>query len=320
MATSNKNGFFVEPFLARLARLGLRIARKETTTLQINVGFLCNQLCHHCHHEAGPDRQEVMEWNTMKEVVSFAQRGHFQVIDITGGAPEMNPHIINLIQELSRVAPRVMIRTNLVLLGQAEHRSLLEVCKEHRVVILASLPSLDAAVADAQRGKGIFRRSILALKELNALGYGQEGSGLELNLVSNPTDDFLPASQNELEKKFRMDLQREWGIFFNQLNSFNNVPLGRFRRWLTGANREEYYLRTLAKNFNPQTIEGLMCRTLIAVSWDGYLCDCDFNLAEGIFWGRRKTHVSEMGGPPPAGTSITVSNHCYACTARSGFT
>jgi radical SAM/Cys-rich protein len=320
MAQLEKTAIFLEPFSARLARHDFTLARKETATLQINVGFLCNQECNHCHHEAGPSRREVMDGKTLGEVISFARRGHFKVIDITGGAPEMNPHLIDMIRKLSPMAPRIMMRTNLGALGGPQQHPVINVCMEHRVVILASLPSIEPAQTESQRGNGVFQKSMAALQKLNALGYGREGSGLELNLVSNPTGDFFPGPQEEQEKKFRMELQKEWGVVFNQLYSFNNVPLGRFRRWLRQSNREEAYLRALAKNFNPATVEGLMCRTLTSVSWDGYLYDCDFNLAGGLFMGKRKTHISEMDGAPVAGASIAVSNHCYACTAKAGFT
>lgn len=310
----------VEPFAHALSRHGLELNRGQTTTLQMNVGLLCNQSCRHCHLEAGPSRQEIMAKATVDEVISFAQRGHFHTIDITGGAPEMNPYLANMIPRLSSLAPRIMLRSNLTALTEKRRAYLLDVCKEHRVVIVASLPSLNNGQVESQRGTGVWDKSIIALKKLNAKGYGQTGSGLQLDLVSNPTGAFLPVSQAQAEKKFRLDLDKHWGIVFNNLFTFANVPLGRFRDWLLKSENFETYMQRLATSFNPCTIEGLMCRTLCSVSWDGYLYDCDFNLAKGLFMGNRKTHISELEGLPSPGTPIAVADHCYTCTAGSGFT
>jgi radical SAM/Cys-rich protein len=310
----------IEPFSSLLSRNGLELTRGETLTLQVNVGLLCNQTCRHCHLDAGPDRPEMMDIDTVREVVKFAARGGFRVVDITGGAPEMNPHLAELISMLSSVVPRMMLRSNLTAINTPARSFLIDLCRKHRVVIVASLPSLNTSQMESQRGRGIFNESISTLKRLNSMGYGQPESGLELHLVSNPTGAFLPASQAQVEKKFREDLQRKWGIVFNNLYTFANVPLGRFRDWLTGSGNLETYLEKLAARFNPCTLEGLMCRTLLSVSWDGYLFDCDFNLACGLFTGGRKTHISEMDGPPQPGTPIIVSDHCYGCTAGSGFT
>jgi radical SAM/Cys-rich protein len=261
-----------------------------------------------------------MDGGTVDEVVAFAQRGRFQVIDITGGAPELNPNLATLIERLSPLAPRIMLRTNLTALTDEGRDFLMDLCEKHRIVIVASFPSLNTSQAEAQRGKGTFEQSIAALKRLNSIGYACDGCDLELDLVSNPTGAFLPASQAQEEKRFRRDLQRKWGITFNHVYTFANVPLGRFRQWLRHSGNLEKYLQNLASRFNPCAIEGLMCRTLISVSWDGYLYDCDFNLAKGLYMSGRRTHISEMAGPPKEGTPIAVSDHCYACTAGSGFT
>ena len=310
----------VEPFSNVLSRHGLELRRDQTTTLQINVGLLCNQLCRHCHLEAGPIRQEVMTAETVDAVLSFAQRGNFHTIDITGGAPEMNPHMSDLFSRLSPLASRIMLRTNLTTLTEGQSDFLIDVCKEHRVVIVGSLPSLNNGQVESQRGTGVWAKSIAALKKLNARGYGQAGSDLQLDLVSNPTGAFLPVSQAQAEKKFRLDLGKKWDIDFNNLFTFANVPLGRFHQWLLESGNFESYMQRLATSFNPCTVEGLMCRTLLSVSWDGYLYDCDFNLAAGLFIGDRKTHITELESPPAPGTAIAVADHCYACTAGSGFT
>ena len=309
----------IEPFSSHLDRLGFRLTRQITTTLQINLGFLCDQRCLHCHHEAGPDRRESMGSRTIEDVVAFAGRGRFQVIDITGGAPEMNPLLPNLLQRLSPLTARLMIRPNLTSLNNGKG-GLLDLLKNYRVVILVSFPSLDRNELETQRGKGVYSKSIAALKRLNDSGFGRKGSGLELNLISNPTEACLPKSQEEEEGRFRQELKKRWNVEFNRLFAFTNVPLGRFQHWLSQWGKEEDYLRMLVKNFTPLTLDGLMCRSLVSVSWDGYLYDCDFNLARKLPMGHQWIHVSEMEAPPAPGTPIAVSDHCYACTAQSGFT
>ncbi len=315
-----ENPSSVEPFALCLSQRGFQLVRKEAKILQINVGLLCNQECRHCHLAARPDRKEVMDGETVEEVLAFARRCDFEVADLTGGAPEFNPHLVHLIEKLAPVIPRIMLRSNLTALHDTTREFLMEFCKRHRVVVIASFPCLDLSQTDSQRGSGTFEESIAVLKKLNSLGYGREDSGLELNLVSNPTGAFLPAPQGETEERFRLGLERGWGIVFNHLFTFANVPLGRFRSWLKGSGNFERYLEKLASQFNPQALEGLMCRTLVSVSWDGYLYDCDFNLAEGLPLDGRKIHVSEMAGPPKPGTPVAVSDHCYACTAGTGFT
>ncbi len=317
---SDKHALIMEPFPLALSRHGLELTRGQTDILQINVGLLCNQACRHCHLEAGPGRKEVMDSGTVDEVVAFAQRGNFQVIDITGGAPELHPNLVNMIERLSPLVTRVMLRSNLTAMTDGKHDFLIDVCRKHRIVIVASFPSLDMTQAEAQRGKGIFEKSIAALKKLNAIGYGWDGTDLEIDLVSNPTGAFLPASQSQEEERFRRDLRGKWGIIFNHVYTFTNVPLGRFHRWLQHSGNLDKYLHTLVSRFNPPAVEGLMCRTLVSISWDGYLYDCDFNLAKGLSMGGQKIHISEMDGPPKPGTPIAVSDHCYACTADSGFT
>jgi radical SAM/Cys-rich protein len=310
----------VEPFADALARHGVSLGRDRVHTLQVSTGYLCNLRCRHCHLEAGPDREEVMSRETMAAVVSFARRFPFQAIDITGGAPELVPALPFLVEGLAPLAPRLMLRTNLSALNGAGRESLLALCAAHRVVLVASFPSTNPSQGDAQRGAGVTEAAIAALKRLNAAGYGMEGTGLELDLVSNPVGAFLPVSQETAERKFRADLLRKWGIAFNRLYTFANVPLGRFRTWLQRTGNHERYLKTLADGFNPSAVERLMCRTLLSVSWDGFLYDCDFNLAVGRPHGDRKVHVSEVHELPPPGAAIAIGEYCYACTAGSGFT
>jgi radical SAM/Cys-rich protein len=310
----------ITPFSLTLSRHGIDLKRTETRTLQVNVGFLCNQTCRHCHLNAGPHRKENMDDIVVNDVISYAKRSGFDAIDITGGAPELNPHIVTLIQGVVPYAKRIMIRSNLSVLNDGTKERLIELLKMEKVVVVGSLPSLNALQTDSQRGAGMFQASIDALIKLNAKGYGREGSGLVLNLVSNPTGAFLPPSQKETEKRFRQVLKRKWGIVFNNLYSFANVPIGRFRQWLVGTGNLEGYMKKLCSGFNSCAVDGLMCRSLVSVSWDGYLYDCDFNLSRGIFMDRRKVHVSEMPGPPKPGSNIATADHCYTCTAGSGFT
>jgi radical SAM/Cys-rich protein len=310
----------IVPFSLSLSRHGLNLSRDNTHTLQVNVGFLCNQTCRHCHLSAGPGRKENMEPGIIDEVISYARRSRFETIDITGGAPELNPNISRLIIEMSSLAPRIMLRSNLSALNDGARDDLMELLHSHRVVIAASFPSLNELQSDSQRGGGIFQVSIDGLKKLNALGYGQKGSGLELNLVSNPTGAFLPPAQSETEKRFRQILEQKWGIVFNNLYNFANVPLGRFRQWLITSGNYDRYVKRLFSSFNACAVDSVMCRTLMSVSWDGYLYDCDFNLARGLFMGGRKVHVSEMPGPPEPDSHIATADHCYTCTAGSGFT
>ena len=310
----------IVPFSVILEQNGLELQRGQTQILQINVGALCNQACRHCHLEAGPACREIMDRHTVDEVAAFARRGAFRAADITGGAPELNPNLTDLILKLAPVVPQLMLRSNLTAITESAQDALLDLCREHRVVMIASFPALNAAQLEAQRGKGVWDKSLDTLRRLNAMGYGEPASGLELHLVSNPTGAFLPTPQVQAEKRFRRDLSRKFGIVFNNLYTFANVPLGRFRNWLLESGNYQSYMDRLANSFNPCTVAGLMCRTQVSVSWDGYLFDCDFNLASRMFLGGGKIHVAELDGPPQPGLPIAVSDHCYACTAGSGFT
>lgn len=309
----------IVPFKSTLSKHNLKLVRDLTHTLQINLGYLCNQTCRHCHLEAGPGRKENMDADTLEEVVAYVRRSDFQIIDITGGAPELNPQLVNLIEKVSPLAPKIMLRSNLSALN-AKMPGLIDALTSNRMVIVASFPSLNLNQADSQRGEGIFEESIAVLKKLNAVGYGRNGSGLELNLVSNPTGAFMPPDQEKTEKRYHQILDQKWGVQFNSLFSFANVPLGRFRTWLINSDNFESYMQKLVSNFNECAIEGLMCRTLVSVSWDGHLFDCDFNLAKGLYMTGKKVHVSEMPGPPQPGTPIITGDHCYTCAAGSGFT
>ena len=307
------------PFKVTLAQHDLKLTRNITHTLQVNLGFLCNQVCRHCHLDAGPGRKDNMAPETVDAVIAYAARSNFETIDITGGAPELNSHLPRLIEEISPHAARIMLRSNLSAMKD-KLPDLVDLLKRHRVAIVASFPSINVTQSDSQRGEGIFQKSITVLKLLNTIGYGSSKSDLVLDLVSNPAGAYLPPAQEQAEKRFHQILENRWGIVFNNLYNFANVPLGRFRDWLIKSNNFENYLSKLSSSFNTCAVEGLMCRSLVSVGWDGHLYDCDFNLSRGLPMGGRKIHVSEMAAPPDPGSPIATADHCYTCTAGSGFT
>ncbi|MBI4666249.1 MAG: arsenosugar biosynthesis radical SAM protein ArsS [Nitrospinae bacterium] len=297
---------------------GHRLERGRATALQVNMGLACNLSCGHCHLSAGPGRKEMMSAGTAIEVARYFRRGGFDSLDITGGAPEMNPNLPGLIEVAAVDAAKIIVRSNLLLLPLRP--ALVELFRGHRVEITASLPSLSPAQAEAQRGPGFFERFIGAMKYLNGQGYGVEGSGLALNLAVNPVGAFLHSSQSEMETRFRRELARKHGVSFNRLLAFTNVPLGRFGQWLESSGNHAGYLNKLAGLYNRCALEGAMCRYQVSVNWEGYLFDCDFNLAQGLYSGGERIHVSQMENAPEPGAPIAMGDHCYACAAGSGFT
>jgi radical SAM/Cys-rich protein len=318
---SNSEAFpRVEPFITTLSQHALTLKRGEAKTVQINMGFLCNQYCRHCHLNAGPGRKEVMALETVQQVLAYVEGNSFETIDITGGAPELNEHLPLLIEELYPLVPRILVRSNLSALNDGTRDHLFDIFRKKKVVVVASFPSYNKAQTESQRGEGIFQQSLSALKRLNDLGYGLESSGLELNLISNPTGAFLPPDQLKAEARLRQLLKKKFNIRFTNLFNFANVPLGRFRVWLIQTGNLKLYINKLVSGFNPCAVDGLMCRTLVSVSWDGFMYDCDFNLAKGVPMGGQKIHITEMAGPPEPGSHIAVADHCYTCTAGAGFT
>ncbi|MFW8602053.1 arsenosugar biosynthesis radical SAM (seleno)protein ArsS [Desulfobacterota bacterium M19] len=309
-----------KPFAQTLEENTSGLRRGETRTLQINTGRLCNLSCRHCHLSAGPGRKEIMDGETVAAVIAGARRLSFAAVDVTGGAPEMNPHILELLTGLAPLAARLILRSNLVAVSGRRRKEILSLCRTCKVVIVASFPALNEAQTEAQRGEGVFARSLEVLRLLNNMGYGCEGSGLELNLVSNPAGAFVPSGQQAQERRFREVLGRKWGISFNHLFSFANVPLGRFRDWLKRRGNYDDYLLRLAGAFNRDALSGVMCRSLISVAWDGFLYDCDFNQAADIPMGGVRRHINDLRRLPEAGELIAVGDHCYACTAGAGFT
>lgn len=307
-------------FSDMLDRHGQTLTREKATTLQVNVGLLCNLACRHCHLDAGPSRTEIMTRETMDEVVAFAGRHSFATIDVTGGAPEMNPLIGEFLARLAEHTPRLLLRSNLVAMVDSARAGLLNLCRQHRVVIVASFPALNEAQAESQRGNGVFQKSISILRSLNEMGYGRKGGELELNLVSNPAGAFMPADQTALEERFHQVLAQKWGLTFNRLFTFANVPLGRFKQWLEQSGNYDAYMERLVAAFNPCAVAGVMCRSLISVAWDGFVYDCDFNQALNLPLGGERRHLRELMDVPGQGEIIAVSDHCYACTAGAGFT
>ncbi|SJZ45634.1 radical SAM/Cys-rich domain-containing protein [Trichlorobacter thiogenes] len=299
---------------------GLNLARSDTKWLQVNVGLACDLHCKHCHLEAGPARTELMELKTVEEVIACAGRFSFDTIDITGGAPELMPHLPRLVIGLASLTPKLVVRTNLVALSRSESEKLIELYVQNHVSIVASLPSLSSSQTDAMRGEGACKTSIGVLQQLNSVGYGIEGSGLYIDIAANPTGAFLPVTQGPAEERFRKELHRKYGISFNKLLTFANVPLGRFRTWLERSGNLDDYLLKLKERFNPSTISGLMCSSLISINWDGYLYDCDFNLAAELPHQGKRKHISSFTELPQWGTPIAVGDHCFACTAGAGFT
>ena len=271
------------------------------------MGYLCDLLCRHCHLDAGPGRREVMGIETMNDVIAYASRVRFETIDITGGAPELVPGIQFFLARLAPLTRKRILRTNLVAFREEAASGLMQSCREMGVALVASFPSTNPAQADALRGKGFWEKSLEVLRDLNQWGYGCPGSGLTVVLVVKPAGAFLPGNQGQAEKRFKQQLERH-GIFFNQLYSFANVPLGRFRTWLEESGNHDPYYKTLFERFNPATVEGLMCRSLISVSWDGTLYDCDFNIAAGVPHGLTKVHVSSMAGFPEEGAAVATGN------------
>jgi radical SAM/Cys-rich protein len=287
--------------------------------LQIDVGKLCNQTCRHCHVDAGPDRREIMTRETAASCVSVLLENDIPTLDITGGAPEMNPQFRWLVAEASTNGRRVIDRCNLTILVAPGFQDLPEFLAEHRVGIVASLPCYLAENTDAQRGDGVFKKSIEALRRLNDLGYGQPDSGLELTLVYNPLGATLPPAQASLEADYHRELKERYNVVFNDLFTITNMPISRFLDDLISNGQFDEYMQTLINAWNPQTIPGLMCRTTLSVSWDGYLFDCDFNqmLNLGLKPGLPQ-HIRDFDAAAISQRAVATGQHCYGCTAGSG--
>lgn len=300
------------------------LLRTRVKTLQINVGKLCNMACHHCHVEAGPKRKEIMRYEVAERVVQLiAANPAVEVVDLTGGAPELNPSFRWLVAETRRLGREVIDRCNLTILFEPGMQDLAEFLAEHQVHVVASLPCYQAENVEKQRGRGVFDKSIEALRRLNELGYGRPGSGLKLDLVYNPVGAFLPPPQEQLEAKYRAELGHQFGIEFHRLLTITNMPIKRFAHLLERTGQYRAYMGLLVNHFNPDTVPGLMCRSLLSVGWDGRLYDCDFNQMLEIELGAARetgartvwdvTFLDELSG-----RRIATGSHCFGCTAGSG--
>ncbi|HEY0378364.1 MAG TPA: arsenosugar biosynthesis radical SAM (seleno)protein ArsS [Pyrinomonadaceae bacterium] len=306
-------------FDEKLAAHGMELRAGAVETLQVNVGKLCNQACKHCHVDAGPARTEVMTRETAEQVIEAARRFRFRVLDITGGAPELNPSFRYLVTAARALGAHVMVRHNLTVMFEPGQDDLPEFFREHAVEVVSSLPYFLEQQTDAQRGRGVFQKSIEALRRLNAAGYGVEGSNFVLNLVYNPVGAFLPPAQSSIEADFKRELINRHNVSFNRLYTITNMPIKRFLDYLRRTGNEERYMRKLVEAFNPASVEGLMCRNLISVDWMGRLYDCDFNqmLELGVSPELPQT-ISELIPAQFAGRRVMTGPHCFGCTAGAG--
>ena len=286
---------------------------------QINVGKLCNQTCRHCHVDAGPDRREVMSRETMEECLAALARTDILTVDITGGAPELNPHFRWLVEECRALGRHVIDRCNLTILELPSQKDLAEFLASRGVEVVASLPHYRAPNTDRQRGTGVFEKSIAALRRLNALGYGDGRSGLRIVLVTNPVGAYLPASQASLEAEWKRELLRLHGVRFDALYCLTNMPISRYLEWLIESGNLEPYLERLVASYNPAAAANVMCRNTISIGWDGRLYDCDFN--QMLELGVERTapqHVRDFDRGALERRAVVVGRHCFGCTAGSG--
>lgn len=286
---------------------------------QMNIGKMCNQTCQHCHVDAGPDRKEIMTRETMAMALEAIEKSGAHSIDLTGGAPEMNPNFYWFVEQASRLDKKIMVRSNLTILQTNKHRHAPKFFADHKVEVISSLPYYKEQLTDSQRGSGVFQKSIAAIKELNAVGYGKPDSGLVLNLVYNPVGAYLPPNQANLEKEYKAELRSTFGIEFNQLFCITNMPISRYLEYLIATDNYAEYMDLLIESYNPAALESVMCRNTISVSWDGFLYDCDFNqMLEMPVSPTKSRHLKDFNLALLAKRDIVLANHCYGCTAGAG--
>ncbi len=295
------------------------IKRRALETLQVNLGYLCNQTCVHCHVNAGPNRTEMMDDANTELLVNLLQSGQIATLDLTGGAPEMHQRFKYLVTAARQAGVHVIDRCNLTILTEPGYEDLAAFLAEHQVEVVASLPCYSMENVDKQRGKGVFGRSIEGLLKLNALGYGQPDSRLKLNLVYNPQGPSLPPSQQQLQEDYKRELKKHFDIQFNQLFTITNMPINRFGSMLISKGQFEDYLELLKANHQPQNLNEVMCRHVISVDWQGYLFDCDFNQMLGLpMGGKQRRHLRDLQNADGMGETIMTADHCYGCTAGQG--
>ncbi|MGR9106934.1 MAG: arsenosugar biosynthesis radical SAM (seleno)protein ArsS [Gammaproteobacteria bacterium] len=298
-----------------------RIVRGRLQSLQINLGYLCNLSCVHCHVNAGPKRPEIMERDTIDELIAFILREKIASADLTGGAPEMNPHFRYLVDKLRSQAVHVIDRCNLTILDTEGYSDVAEFLADRRVEITASLPCYLEENVDRQRGKGVFGSSLKVLKRLNRLGYGKPGSDLVLNLVYNPQGPVLPPPQEELQHAYSQHLENEFGIVFNNLYTLTNMPIQRFGSTLISKGEFRPYMKLLQSNFRTENLDSVMCRSTLSVDWQGFVYDCDFNQMLHMPLGdpaHGQIHIRDLQVSKLEGSPIHVADHCYGCTAGQG--
>jgi radical SAM/Cys-rich protein len=307
-----------EQKLNNIGMLPLRPTQIEI--LQLNLGKMCNQTCEHCHVDAGPDRKEIMTKATMTACLESMRNSSIQTVDLTGGAPEMNPNFKWLVTEITKMGKQVIVRSNLtILVSNKQYESYASFFKDNGVMVISSLPCYTKENTDKQRGEGVFGKSIAALKLLNSIGYGVEGSGLALHLVYNPGGPSLPPSQESLKSDYKRELMEQFGIVFNELYTITNLPISRFLDYLMAVGRYEEYMHKLIDNFNPSAAMGVMCRNTLSVGWDGQLYDCDFNqMLELNVERSAPQHINDFNEAVLTAREIVVNQHCYGCTAGAG--
>ena len=307
---------YIPKFSEKIKDKSLCKTNSSLKVMQINVGNLCNLACKHCHVEAGPNGKNIMSLDVMKDCLEVFRENNFTTLDITGGAPEMNPNFKWLVKEASKLGCKVIVRTNLVILTEKGYEDYPEFYRDNKVEVVSSLPYYSEKNTDKQRGNGVFEKSIKALLRLNEVGYGKE-KDLILNLVYNPCGAFLPPTQGEMEAEYKKKLKYKYGIEFNNLFTITNNPVGRFGLFLKNSDNLEGYMKKLHNSFNSSTVEFMMCRDQISIGFDGYIYDCDFN--QTLNWKiEGENHISNLKGKKLAVRNIALGNHCYACTAGSG--
>ena len=297
------------------------IKRNALDTLQVNLGYKCNQTCLHCHVNAGPNRTEMMSSDMVDTVLQVLQGQGIQTLDLTGGAPELNPHFRRLAASARALGVRVIDRCNLTILSEPGQEDLARFLAEHNIEVTASLPCYSPANVDRQRGDGVFERSIAGLKQLNALGYGEDDSGRVLNLVYNPQGPSLPPPQEALQADYKRELMQHFGIRFNQLFALTNMPVQRFGSTLVSKGTFATYMALLKQSYRPENLETVMCRSTVSVDWQGDLYDCDFNQMLGLRLNlndNRPAHLKDLLNTSLTGLPIRIADHCYGCTAGQG--
>jgi len=331
LANSNRqleilsNGIFqngdLPTFKAKISETSqFPLKAKKLEMLQINVGYMCNQVCDHCHVDAGPDRKEIMTRDTMRQCLEVIKNSGAHTLDLTGGAPEMNPDFRWFVEEAAKVGIKdFIVRSNLTIIrANKKHYDLPEFFKKHNVHVVSSMPHWTRGKTDKQRGDGVFDKSIKALQELNAVGYGMPDSGLKLDLVYNPSGAFLPGDQMSMEKDFKKALLDDFGIQFHNLFAITNLPISRFLDYLIASENYEDYMYQLVEAYNPTAVANVMCTNTLSISWEGYLYDCDFNQMLELPVNSKVKHISEFNEDLLKGRNIVISQHCYGCTAGAG--